>query len=105
MIPWSGIQVRRHVTSHGFALNCNTDLGWYDQIVPCGLVGKGATSLTKEVRKLGGAEAEDRDITVSQAIPKVLSRFGQHFDRDILAVDQVDPELDALTQEILESDI
>ncbi|KAI9017186.1 hypothetical protein BC832DRAFT_527426 [Gaertneriomyces semiglobifer] len=43
-----GIQVQRHVTSHGFALNCDTDLIWYDHIVPCGLKGKGVTSVKKE---------------------------------------------------------
>ena len=43
-----GIQVQRHITSHGFALNCDTDLEWFEKIVPCGLEGKVATSLTME---------------------------------------------------------
>ncbi|KAI8823673.1 uncharacterized protein EV422DRAFT_493905 [Fimicolochytrium jonesii] len=43
-----GIQVRHHITSHGFALNCKTDLGWFEHIVPCGLPGKGITSLSVE---------------------------------------------------------
>ncbi|RKP15088.1 hypothetical protein BJ684DRAFT_7578 [Piptocephalis cylindrospora] len=95
-----GIQVRRHVTSHGFALNCNVDLGWYNHIVPCGLVGKGVTSLTKEIMKRDGDEGA-QVIQVDQALPKVLSRFGQHFGQKILAVSDVDPSLDAFTEEVL----
>jgi len=37
------------VTSHGLALNCNIDLTWFDHIVPCGIEGKGVTSLSKEM--------------------------------------------------------
>jgi len=40
-----GIHVHRGVTTHGFALNVNTDLSWFDTIVPCGLVNKGVTSM------------------------------------------------------------
>ena len=41
-----GIHVRRHVTSHGLALNVtNEPLPYFDHIVPCGLVGKGVTSM------------------------------------------------------------
>ncbi|KAI1726550.1 biotin/lipoate a/B protein ligase family domain-containing protein [Ditylenchus destructor] len=46
-----GIQVRHGITSHGFALNCNTDLKWFQQIIPCGLEGKSATTMTKELGK------------------------------------------------------
>jgi lipoyl(octanoyl) transferase len=43
-----GIRVMRmRVALHGFALNCTTDLSWYDAIVPCGLAGHGVTSLTE----------------------------------------------------------
>ncbi|RKP33320.1 hypothetical protein BJ085DRAFT_6404, partial [Dimargaris cristalligena] len=42
-----GIHVQRYITSHGFALNCSTDLDWFNHIIPCGLVGKGVTSITK----------------------------------------------------------
>lgn len=42
-----GVHASRYITSHGLALNCNTDLSWYGHIVPCGLQGKEVTSLSK----------------------------------------------------------
>ncbi len=44
-----GIRVSRGVTMHGFALNCDVDLGWYDRFVPCGIADAGVTSLTAEL--------------------------------------------------------
>ena len=43
-----GIRVSRGVTMHGFALNCDVDLAWYDRFVPCGISDAGVTSLTVE---------------------------------------------------------
>jgi lipoyl(octanoyl) transferase len=57
-----GIRVSQSVTMHGFALNCDNDLGWADVIIPCGIVGAGVTSLTKEL---------GRDVTVHEALPYV----------------------------------
>ncbi len=39
------------ITSHGLALNCNIDLSWFKHIVPCGIVGKGVTSISQETLK------------------------------------------------------
>ncbi len=48
-----GIRVSRGVTMHGFALNCDCDLGWFDRIVPCGIRDAGVTSLSVEARPAG----------------------------------------------------
>lgn len=57
-----GIRVSRGVTMHGFALNCDVDLSWYDRFVPCGIDDAGVTSLSEE---LGGT------VTVAEAAPVV----------------------------------
>ncbi len=57
-----GIRVSRGVTMHGFALNCDVDLGWYDTFVPCGISDAGVTSLSKEL---------GRDVTVAEVLPSV----------------------------------
>ena len=57
-----GIRVSQGVTMHGFALNCDNDLGWADVIIPCGIVGAGVTSLSKEL---------GRDVTVHEVLPHV----------------------------------
>jgi lipoyl(octanoyl) transferase len=44
-----GIRVARGVTMHGFALNCDNDLSWFDRIVPCGISDASVTSLSAEV--------------------------------------------------------
>jgi lipoyl(octanoyl) transferase len=51
-----GIRVVRGVTLHGFALNCDCDLTWYDRIVPCGIADAGVTSLTRELGKAVSVE-------------------------------------------------
>jgi lipoyl(octanoyl) transferase len=71
-----GVRVQRmRWTLHGFAVNCTTDLSWYDAIVPCGLTDEGVTSLSR----LAGNE-----ITVAKMIPLVASRFGEVFDTPLL---------------------
>ena len=47
-----GVRASRYVTMHGFALNVNTDLSFYNYINPCGFVDKGVTSMQKELNTL-----------------------------------------------------
>jgi lipoyl(octanoyl) transferase len=57
-----GIRVARGVTLHGFALNCDPDLRFFDNCVPCGISDAGVTSLSKEL---------DRDVSVAEVLPIV----------------------------------
>jgi lipoyl(octanoyl) transferase len=65
-----GVHISRWVTSHGFAFNVNTDLRYFDYIVPCGLRDKGVTSLAK---RLG------RPVEMGEVIDRVIAHFGEIF--------------------------
>ncbi|MBO0840918.1 MAG: lipoyl(octanoyl) transferase LipB [Sciscionella sp.] len=55
-----GIRVQRGVTMHGFEINCDNDLTPFDNGIPCGIRGVGATSVTAEL---------GRDVTVAEVLP------------------------------------
>ena len=57
-----GIRVARGVTMHGFSLNCDVDLAWYDRFVPCGIADAGVTTLSAEL---------GRDVTCADVLPIV----------------------------------
>jgi lipoyl(octanoyl) transferase len=56
-----GIRVSRGVTMHGFALNCDIDLAWYDRFVPCGIADAGVSSLSAEL----GRQVSTREVLPS----------------------------------------
>jgi lipoyl(octanoyl) transferase len=72
-----GVHLSRWVTSHGFAMNVNTDLRYFEWIVPCGLQGKGVTSLAK----LLGHSVEMQEVT-----ERVVEHFGEVFGLEVLAI-------------------
>ncbi|KAJ3404473.1 lipoyl(octanoyl) transferase [Chytriomyces confervae] len=86
-----GVQVSRYITSHGFALNCNVDLSYFDAIVPCGLEDKRATSLTFE-RRLANKSPEQ--VTVSEAVPAVCAGIESVFNVQVSPLSVVDQELE-----------
>ena len=69
-----GVRIARWITSHGFALNVNTDLEYFQMIVPCGITDKGVTSLSS----LLGRRLDMKD--VAQIVAR---RFAEVFERDI----------------------
>ena len=69
-----GIRSSRWVTMHGFALNINTDLSYFEYIVPCGIQGKGVTSLAKELG-IQVSEAEVKE--------KLKNHFQKLFDAEL----------------------
>jgi lipoyl(octanoyl) transferase len=62
--------LRTRVTLHGFALNCDTDLAWFDGIVACGLPEHGVTSLTRLL---------ERTVTVQEVRPIAQKHLGEVF--------------------------
>jgi lipoyl(octanoyl) transferase len=77
-----GIRVAQGVTMHGFALNCDNDLTWFDRIVPCGISDADVTTLSKEL---------GREVTTTE----VLDSVRRHLD-ELLAWNEYErsPDID-----------
>ena len=75
-----GVHISRGVTSHGFALNVNTDLDYFNLIVPCGITSKPVTSMEKE---LGGK------LDFQQVMVAALRSFGEVFETAVEFVDNL----------------
>lgn len=61
-----GVRVARGVTMHGFALNVDPDMSWYDRIVPCGISDAAVTSMTLELK---------RSVTINEVLPVLESHI------------------------------
>jgi len=74
-----GVKASRWVTMHGFALNVNADLGYFDNIIPCGIKEKAVTSLHVEL----GHEVDEKAVK-----QKLLNHFCELFEAEVaIAVD------------------
>jgi lipoyl(octanoyl) transferase len=76
-----GIHISRFVTSHGFALNVNTDLSYFNLIIPCGITAKPVTSMQKELGK---------PLDMNAVAESISRNFGTVFSSQILWVDSLD---------------
>jgi lipoyl(octanoyl) transferase len=71
-----GVRASRWVTMHGFALNINADLGYFDMMIPCGIKGKAVTSLNVELGKAA--------IDMEEVKQKLLRHFETLFEAKIV---------------------
>ena len=71
-----GVRIARWVTSHGWALNVNTNLDHFGLITPCGLHGTGVTSI---------AQLTDREISMTEVRTRLARHFGEIFERELVA--------------------
>lgn len=70
-----GVRTSRWVTMHGFALNVNTNLGYFDHIIPCGIRGKNVASLASEL---------GRPIPIEEVKSKILKHFSNVFEAEFI---------------------
>ena len=76
-----GVHISRGVTSHGIALNVNTDLSFFNLIVPCGIESKPVTSMLKEL---------NREISIQEVAHALSRNFGSVFGSQVLWLESLD---------------
>lgn len=76
-----GVHISRGVTSHGFALNVNSDLDYFNLIIPCGIVAKPVTSIQKEL---------GREVALNEVAHMVSHNFGEVFGAEVSEISSLD---------------
>lgn len=76
-----GVRVSQGVTMHGFALNCNNDLSWFDRIVPCGIRDAGVTTISKEIGR--NTSVDEVAASAEFHLSRVFGPIAESFSRDV----------------------